>query len=79
MEGIDILSRLQPYISRRIGTLSESGLNNDTLIREDNVQISRPGISLFLKWYNATGVYIYICSVGGLGDKQYKQRLSFIK
>jgi hypothetical protein len=60
MEGIDKLSRIPPYVRRRIVTLSENGLNNckirDTLIREDNVQISRPGISLFLKRYNATGV-----------------------
>jgi AraC-like DNA-binding protein len=60
MDGIDKLSRIPPYIRRRIVALSESGLNNckirDTLIREDNVQISRPGISLFLKRYNATGV-----------------------
>jgi hypothetical protein len=55
MEGIDKLSTIPPYIRRRIVTFSESGLN-DTLIREDNVQISRPGISLFLKRYNATGV-----------------------
>jgi hypothetical protein len=60
MKGINKLSRIPPYIRRRIVTLSESGLNNckihDTLIREDNVQISRPGTSLFLKRYNATGV-----------------------
>jgi energy-converting hydrogenase Eha subunit E len=60
MEGIDKLSIIPPYIGRRIVTLSESGLNNckirDTLIREDNVQISRLGISLFFKRYNATGV-----------------------
>jgi surface polysaccharide O-acyltransferase-like enzyme len=40
--------------------LSDSGLNHckilDTLIREDNVDISRPGISLFLKRYIATFV-----------------------
>jgi hypothetical protein len=56
MDDIDKLSRIPPYIRRRIVALSESGLNNckicDTLIREDNVQISRPGISLFLKRYN---------------------------
>jgi hypothetical protein len=60
MEGIDKLSRIPPYIRRRIVTLNESGLNNckirDILNREDNVQMSRPGISLFLKLYNATGV-----------------------
>jgi hypothetical protein len=60
MESIDKLSRIPPYIPRRIVTLNESGLNNckirATLIREDNVQISRPGISLILKRYNATGV-----------------------
>ena len=60
MEGIDKLSRIPPYIRRGIVVLNESGLNNckirDTLIREDNVQISRPGISLFLKQYNTTGV-----------------------
>ena len=28
----------------------------DTLIRQNNVQISCPGISLFLKQYNSTGV-----------------------
>jgi hypothetical protein len=60
MEGIDKLSRIPPYIGRRIVILSESGLNickiRDTLIREDKVQISRPRISLFLTRYNATGV-----------------------
>ena len=60
MEDIDKLSRIPPYIRCTIVTLSESGLNNckirDTLIRQNNVQISRPGISLFLKQYNATGV-----------------------
>jgi hypothetical protein len=51
MEGIDKLSRIPPYNQRRVVTLSESGLKNckirDTLTREDNVQIPRPGISLF--------------------------------
>jgi hypothetical protein len=54
MEGIDKLSRITPYILCMIVTLNDSGLNTDTLIREDNMQISRPRISLFLKRYNAT-------------------------
>jgi hypothetical protein len=41
MDGTDKLSRIPPYIRRRIVALSESGLNNckirDTLIREDNL------------------------------------------